>query len=394
MLSPEYLAGIADDLVELYAELDDDISADIARRIVKMGYVTDTAAWQIEKAREAGALRGDAEKKIAKMANISEKELERLMAEAGIKSIAYDDAIYKLAGLAPLGLSKSPALSAILSRGVDSTQTLLNTYTQTRALETEVAFRNLSDKAYLQIMSGAFDPTTAIRNAIKELATQDVSKVAYPSGASHGMESAVRRAVTTGVNQSVSKLQLARAEEMGCQLVEVSSHAGARPDHAVWQGKIYCISGKHKRYKDFYEATGYGTGPGLCGWNCHHSFYPYFEGLSTPSFSRDPSSDMGHDNGKDYELSQEQRYMERQIRAAKKECVTYNAAMEKADKGTAAEIKKDFDAAAVKLKRREDKLQTFLDETGRTRLTDRESVPGFGHSVSSKAVWANRKANE
>lgn len=26
------------------------------------------------------------------------------------------------------------------------------------------------------------------------------------------------------------------------------------------------------------SATGYGTGAGLCGWNCRHTFGPYIEG--------------------------------------------------------------------------------------------------------------------
>ena len=34
-------------------------------------------------------------------------------------------------------------------------------------------------------------------------------------------------------------LQLARMEEMDCEFVEVTAHEGARPTHAVWQGRVY-----------------------------------------------------------------------------------------------------------------------------------------------------------
>lgn len=34
-------------------------------------------------------------------------------------------------------------------------------------------------------------------------------------------------------------LQLARMEEMDCEFVEVTAHEGARPTHAVWQGRFY-----------------------------------------------------------------------------------------------------------------------------------------------------------
>ena len=62
-------------------------------------------------------------------------------------------------------------------------------------------------------------------------------------------------------------------------MVEVTAHSGARPEHAEWQGKIYSRSGKSKKYPDLVKVTGYGTGPGLGGWNCRHSMFPYYEGM-------------------------------------------------------------------------------------------------------------------
>lgn len=39
-------------------------------------------------------------------------------------------------------------------------------------------------------------------------------------------------------------LQLARMEEMDCEFVEVTAYEGARPTHAVWQGKVYHRGGR------------------------------------------------------------------------------------------------------------------------------------------------------
>lgn len=393
MLKPEYLMQAADPVVEIYSQVELDILADIARRIVKTGYFTDTAQWQLRKAKEFGYLQGNVQDILAKATGLSQKEVQKLMTAAGSKSLAFDDAIYKAAGMSPVAVSQSPALMAMLLQGVDTTMALIGNYTKTTAKVSTVAFNSILDRAYIQIISGAFDPTTAIKRAIRELATSGIEKIAYPSGATSSIETAVRRAVTTGVNQSVSKLQLLRAEEMGCELVETSSHAGARPSHAEWQGKVFCIKGHHKRYGDFYRETGYGTGEGLCGWNCYHSFYPYFEGLSTPSFIRDPSSDAGRKNGDDYELQQKQRYYERKIREAKKECSTLDAAMKAAQSDELHdELYKEFQRASVKLKQREARLREFIDETGRTRLRDREWTGTWNRSTSSKAVFANRKA--
>lgn len=84
-------------------------------------------------------------------------------------------------------------------------------------------------------------------------------------------------------------LQLARMEEMGCEFVEVTAHEGARPTHAVWQGRVYHRGGAvvqdGERYEDFEAATDYGTGPGLCGWNCRHNFYPFYPGISVRNYT-------------------------------------------------------------------------------------------------------------
>ena len=97
-------------------------------------------------------------------------------------------------------------------------------------------------------------------------------------------------------------LQLARMEEMDCEFVEVTAHEGARPTHAVWQGRVYHRGGAvvqdGERYEDFETATGYGTGPGLCGWNCRHNFYPFYPGVSgcSPPYARTGARLSGKDS--------------------------------------------------------------------------------------------------
>ena len=142
-----------------------------------------------------------------------------------------------------------------------------------------------------------------------------------------------------------------QADELGSDLVEVTAHAGARPSHAVWQGQIYSRSGKSRSYPDFVQATGYGTGAGLGGWNCRHSFYPYFEGTSRTYSKELLDSYQAQNytyNGRkmtEYEASQMQRGIERQIRRWKRE----NAAMQAAGL--------DSTESAVKLRTRSAQYQ-------------------------------------
>ena len=192
MLEPAYLVSAADSVVEIYSQIEQDIAADIARRIVKTGYMTDTAKWQFKKAQEFGYLSKNVDKLLAEATGLSTREIRRLMKEAGIKSLAYDDAIYTAAGLTPSAVEKSPALQAMLLQGTDTTLALIGNYIKTTGKVANLAFNNILDRAYIQITSGAFDPNTAIKNAVKEIATSGIERVAYPSGSYTSLEAAVR----------------------------------------------------------------------------------------------------------------------------------------------------------------------------------------------------------
>ena len=378
MLSPTYLTGVAENVVEIYARVEANIMADIARRIVKAGYITATARWQIEKAKIFTDHVGKIDKLLADATGKSEAEIRRLMAEAGVTALEYDDRIYLKAGKKPTPIKESPLLNGIILQGTDNTLALVGKYTKTTSITSVTALNNALDRAYLQIMSGAFSKDVAIKTAVNDLARRGITKMAYPSGEKASLESGVRRAVLTGVNQTAGKLQIARMDEMKCELVETSSHPGARPEHAEWQGKVFALHGSHDGYENFYEATGYGTGPGLCGWNCYHSFYPFFKGASQRIASEDPSKDAGSTNDKDYENMQKQRYYERRIREAKKEQYTLDEARKATnDPDLKESLGKDADKAQQKVRDRQRSMREFLNETGGRRHYDREWTAGY-----------------
>lgn len=395
MLTPNYLATLPNEFVSIWAEVENDIVVAVAKRVVKTdfhaGYMSE---WQIRKLLEMSKLRRDVEKELAAAMKVSTSKVGEILTDAGVTGLAYDDAIYKAAGFTVQSIALSPALRDVLLAGIAQTNGLMQNLNATTAETAQKAFYNALDKAWIQIMSGAYTPQQAISGAVKDLAKYGMETIAYPSGHVDKTDVAARRAILTGANQTTAKLQLARADEMGCDLVEVTAHAGARPSHAEWQGRIYSRHGKIKGYKSFVDETGYGTGEGLCGWNCYHNFYPYFEGVSTPSFVTDPSKTyLGKDNDEMYEQQQKQRAYERSIRASKRECAALDAALNAtSDDEIKAELQEEFRTASMKLRKRKKALLDFLDRTERTRNEERESVASFGRSTSAKVTWANRKA--
>lgn len=395
-LPPEYFDTAADDVLELYTKLDQTILQDIVRRLVKTGEVTSTAEWQAQQLQEAGLLYDDIIRRVAEMSGASDAQVKALFEDAGIEAMKYDFAIYEAAGLSPIPLQQSPAAAAVLQAGLQKTAGHLQNLTMTTAITTQQAYIKSAALAEMQVESGAFDYVTAIRNAVRN-ASSAGTFVQYPTGWIDRLDVAVRRACLTGVGQTAAQLSLRYADDMGCDLVETTAHPGARPTHQLWQGQVFSRSGSGG-YPDFKGSTGYGTGAGLCGWNCRHSFMPFFEGLSETAYPRDRLDEYNSRtveyNGKAmsyYDATQKQRGMERDIRAIKRDLIGADTGMKSAPgESLKNAFKQDFDDASVKLKEQEAELQKFLHETGLDRQREREQALGFSHSQSSKAVWANK----
>lgn len=397
MLTPEYLDNVADDIILYYQKIEDSIIEDVARRIVKNGSITDTAKWQIERLQSAGLLYEDVLKELSKSTGLSQKTLQTIFEDAAVESITFDSNIYTKAGLNPLPIAQSPEALNVLLAGLKKTNETLQNLTLTTAVTTQTAYLNACDLAHMQIVSGAFDYATAIRIAVRSCAEQGLS-VLYPSGHIDKIDVAVRRATLTGVGQTCGVIQLAYAESMGSDLMEITAHAGARPSHAAWQGKIVSRSGK-KGYLTLSDIR-YGSGDGFKGWNCRHDWFPFFEGISKRAYSNRELDKLDAKtreyNGEKlstYEASQVQRSIERDIRQTKRELVGYNAAIEEStDPLLKAGLKNDFSANSVKLKKQEAGLNDFLNQTGLDIDKVRTQSINFNKSVAQKAVQANKRA--
>ena len=328
MLTPEQLAQIADTATvrKLYDQLQEDIIADMARRISEMDFASYTTMWELQRLEAINAERDYIVQRLAETTGKSKKEIIAILNTGCSTALSSDDKIYRLAGYNPLPLAQNPALQALIWAGYSKTLGTFENLTRTTANTATRQFEAALDRAYMQVTSGGMSYQQAVKGAVLDLAKKGLAVVQYGSGHTDYMDVAVRRAVLTGVNQTALKIQDARADEFECDLVEVSAHYGARPTHAEWQGQIYSRSGKNRKYKNFYDVTGYGTGDGLGGWNCRHSFAPFFEGISVPNYSAEDLKEINSKtveyNGQRmslYDASQKQRANEREIRALKRE---------------------------------------------------------------------------
>lgn len=393
MLKPEYLQRVPERMIQLYAQAEADILADMARRISTYDYWIPAVEHQAKMLEEAGMVREEILARLKTLTGRTDRELRRLMQEAGTAALKSDDAVYRRQGLHPPPVSASEDLQKVLQAGYEKTAGTFRNLTRTTARTAAHRFAQALDRAYMQITFGGMDYNTAIRSTIKQLSTEGVGAIRYPTGRTDTIEVAVRRAVVTGVNQTALRLQDARADEMGADLVEVSAHAGARPSHAEWQGGIYSRSGKSRKYPDFVKTTGYGTGAGLGGWNCSHSFRPWFEGMSRTydkALLKEYQAKDYEYNGvrmTEYEALQEQRKIERSIRRWKREQNALRAA------GL------DSGEASAKIAEWNRRQKDFLEQTGLkadgTRVAVGKTVEKQGKNsiIKSGAVSGARNPN-
>lgn len=392
MLTPSYLLHATEPAEEIAEQLHQDISNRIIERIMirfERGddYVlTAVDKWQIETLQQAGYLMEDIQKELAAATPYMQSEIAEAMEDAGVKSLEYDDQLYRSAGLNPLPLTQSPYLVNVMQRDFEATLGDWKNYTGTTANAAQNAFINACDNAYHQVITGAISPAQAVREALAELISNGVY-VRYDTGHTDTIETATARAVRTGIAQASAHIQLARMDEFNVDLVLVSSHLGARPEHAEWQGKVYSRTGK--QYPDLVRSTGYGTVTGLCGANCRHSISPYFEGMGNPFEDYD-----SEENNSQYEKEQRQRLMERRIRKTKREVMSWDTARNAAQGSFKELFEKDYQRKAALLHKQNASYNQYCKDNNLKKRSDRISIAKWDRSQAAKARAAAKRHNE
>ncbi|MEE0980840.1 MAG: phage minor capsid protein, partial [Acutalibacteraceae bacterium] len=235
---------------------------------------------------------------------------------------------------------------------------------------------------YIEVATGTYDYNTSIRNAIQRMAENGITGATYKRGekiVKCSLEATVRRDTLTAVHKLANQSSDVMCEEIGTDYVEISSHLGARvhpinkiANHAGWQGKVFKIHGEDPEYPNLKESTGYPDDIlGLGGVNCRHRMFPFVPGISTPN----PINFSEEENRKAYELSQQQRKLEREMRKLKKKKA---AAKASGDKETEKKLRE-------KIKLKSDEIDKFCEDNKLTRDYNRELVT---EQISKKVAKA------
>lgn len=411
----------------LYQDLEDEIIADIARRVKKTGRYTETAelmaksmveqgysaekiqaevmktlradkSYQMAVAENTAAYKQEVQEIIKQTVKEAREAGDELIAEAGDMAWNNDLSMWKEHGV---DLKKPNSMSQLLASFQKQTAGELKNLTRTMGFKNTVlgttgvlnAYQREMDLATLKVATGTFSYDQAVNDCVHRLAQSGLRAVDYASGRTYQLDTAARMSVRTGLSQLSGKITEANLMQTGQDLVITSQHMGSRPEHVPWQNKVFSYSGKNKEYPDFFQETGYGTATGLKGVNCTHDFYPYWEGTSIiPEDIKEP--EPVKINGKEYDyyqVSQQQRKMERNIRATKREIEA-----QKAIGGDTAELQsrlrkqtadyKQFSAAAgVKVKNNRLRVESGSSDISKTRIAKSELRKNESRAMINKA---------
>lgn len=274
MLTPEQLRDIPEEMVQIYIDLEDEIIADIARRISKAGVITETAEYQIDILKESGMAEDEINKKIEKILKEVNKVFDKTYDDSVNLSISQDALIYEQAGKDISNLLTSSKMIEIIEAQKRKTLGDLSNLTKTLGFidssKNSRDFKDINKFLYdtlnytqFQIASGAFSPDYVIKQAVRKLADSGLRTIDYNSGRSNALDVAIRRATLTGIKQTTGVIGLMWADELDCDIMEITAHSGARPDHAVWQGQLVSRSGQ-RGYLSLSD-IGYGDVTGFKG---------------------------------------------------------------------------------------------------------------------------------
>lgn len=336
-----------EELAELFRALEITLLEEICSRLKATDELNEVTVQDIRALRSHGIDLKDIEKAMRKTTGISETKLNKLFDDVVERNQKYYTDLIDLAHITqPETLVSVEDTWAIY----EQTKQTLRNITRSMGFLVDAgrtmlppakAYQWALDAATLKVESGAISYGQSIKDAVRELASGGLRVVDYESGHRDHVDVAARRAVMTGVSQLCSKYTEQAAEYLETPYYEVSAHAGARDvpgrspwaSHKEWQGKVYSTR-SGDIYPNIYEVCGLGAVDGLEGANCRHRRNVWVEGVSERTYTDEQLEHIDDGLGctfegktyTAYEVTQEQRKVERTIRKLKREKTAYNAA--------------------------------------------------------------------
>lgn len=391
MLTPEQIVALRDKAEQITEPITEFLLKEIARRISEAGQLTSTASYQIWQAQQLGLSQKEIKKRLKHLLAVSNSEIKNLMRQSA--EVGYNFDIRNLPHAEAVPFAENTVLQQIVSAAVALAQEDFSNLVQTmgmidpygNALPLQDAYHSCTDFAFKQVITGATDYNTAIRQATKNLTNQGLLVIDYESGYMTTLEAAVRRNIMGGLGLMQEKISQQNHDDFGCNGWEISAHANSAPDHEPIQGK---------QYSDVeYSSLNHSLVRRIGTLNCGHAAFPIIMGVDEPQYTAEELEKMRQDNkngvtvyGKHYtgyEATQMQRKIERAMRRQKRRILTAKATGDT----------DSLSIAQTRLQRLRQEYVHFSKAAGLRTQNERAQVAGFGHREAMGARNAGDNIN-
>ena len=321
-------------LGQIFSDLEYRIMSDIVRRIKENGFSTASSDWQITRLQQLGESEARIKKWVQEALEASDKEIEEIFSDEVYQQYYSHKRAYQINGMEQIPFRDNRPLQQLIS----AAKRQIEGEYENMAASMGFAIRNSSgkiipsplmdfyrstmDNAVMDIQSGAFSYQIVLERTINQMTASGVRWIDYDSGYHSRVDVAARRAVMTGFRQVQGYINEEVARDLGTDSYEVSWHAGARPSHQVWQGRVYTM-------EQLRGVCGLGTVTGLHGANCYHDYTAFIPGVSVRTYTDewlDKQNRIENTpktyNGKEYttyEALQQQRRMETAMRKSRED---------------------------------------------------------------------------
>ena len=296
MIDPDQLARLAQRLVERYRDAELAAFALVARRLAKR---LDSEEWAAYQQLQATGLSRDARRIVEVLAKGRDAEVAALVTAAA--GVGAREAALLLADSAAAG--SPPSALAALTRDLAGRLAAADL----RILRaTDDVFRQVIARVTAQGLAGEYTRRQAAQAALNLFSGRGITGFVDAAGRQWNLASYAEMACRTAANGAARQGTFDRMRAAGRDLAVIGGSSSGCELCSDWEGEVVSLDGVTPGYPTLAEAEG----AGLFHPNCTHQPYPYVPGLTqTSGIAR---SDAGT-----YEARQQQRYLERGIRAWK-----------------------------------------------------------------------------
>ena len=332
-------------LIDRINALNEDILEIIGNRIKEIGEMTPTQVHQINQMLMYNTDIKEIVEKLAEVSGMNVNDIYSLFEYSAKTNQDFARQFYRARGISYIPYAQNKVLKDQVRAIAEITAREYANISRTSAIGYTVkdlkgnlvfkdissAYKDIIDKAILNVGQGKTTYQQEMRNAIKQIGQSGLKTLDYESGRSMRLDSAIRQNTLEGLRTLTNQIQEQFGEEFGADGVEVSHHINSAPDHIdTVDGKQFSLNGdrvvKGKLYKDF-NTVNNSLDRQVSTLNCRHYIFSIVLGVNKPQYTDKQLEEdkkknkQGFDfEGKhysNYEGEQLQRLIEREIRKQK-----------------------------------------------------------------------------